>query len=332
MRRLRQVSASDPGWRRVRAGRGFRYLDESGARLAPKQVARVEGLVIPPAWRDVWVCPYERGHLQAVGIDDAGRKQYLYHPDWRTARDAVKFDRVLAMAKKLPAVRRKVRDRLLVPEVDPEHVLAAAVRLVDLGCFRLGSDGYVAQNSSYGLTTLEVRHVRWNGSGVVFSFVGKSGVEQEIHVDDEQVVAMVDALTRDRPSRQRLLAASVDGAWAPLGPTAVNDHLRQLFGLDVTAKDMRTWHGTVTAAAALATCRPSSSARGRSRQVRSAMELTAQRLGNTPTVARSSYVDPRVIDLFEQGVTVTSVLARLPQDPVKAQDALDRAVVKLLTS
>lgn len=329
--RLRQVSASDPGWRRVRAGRGFRYLDENGERLAPEQVARVEALVIPPAWRDVWVCPYERGHLQAVGLDEAGRKQYLYHPAWRAARDAAKFDRVLEMARKLPSVRRRVRSRLEVPEPDPEHVLAAAVRLVDLGCFRLGSDEYVAQNSSYGLTTLEVRHVRWNGAGVVFSFVGKSGVEHEVHVDDEQVVAMVDALTRDRPRRHRLLATEVEGRWQPLGPTAVNDHLRQLFGLDVTAKDVRTWHGTVTAAAALATCRPSSSARGRARQVRAAMELTAQRLGNTPTVARSSYVDPRVIERFEQGETIASVLSRVPHDPVKAQDTLDRAVVKLLS-
>ncbi len=320
-----------PGWRRVRSGRGFRYVDDSGSPLGPEQVARVRGLVIPPAWRDVWVCPDEKGHLQAVGTDDAGRRQYLYHPAWRAARDAEKFDRVLAMARHLPAVRRRLRSRLEVPETDPDHVLAAAVRLVDLGCFRLGSDEYVAQNSSYGLTTLEVRHVRWNGGGVVFSFVGKAGVEQEVLVDDEQVIAMVDALTRSRRAGDRLLSARAGRRWVPLGPTAVNDHLRELFAMNVTAKDVRTWHGTVTAAAALATCRRSTSTRGRARQVTSAMELTAQRLGNTPAVARSSYVDPRVVELFEQGETVAPALARLPADPVRAQDALDRAVVRLLS-
>ena len=330
MTRLRTVSASDPGWRRVRSGRGFRYVDEHGDPLAPEHVDRVRALVIPPAWKDVWVCPHPRGHLQAVGTDEAGRRQYLYHPAWRVARDAQKFDRVLTMAARLPAVRREVRQRLQVPETDPEHVLAGAVRLVDLGCFRLGSDLSAAENSSYGLTTLQARHVRSVDGGVLFAFVGKAGVEQEIRVHDKQVCALVDALTRSRRGTARLLAARDGRRWVPLGPTAVNDHLRELFGLEVTAKDMRTWHGTVTAAAALATCRPSSSARGRARQVRSAMELTAQRLGNTPAVARSSYVDPRVIDLFEQGRTVVDVLSRLPRDPVKAQDRLDRAVVQLL--
>ncbi len=332
MTRLRTVSARDPGWRRVRSGRGFRYLDEHGTAPPDGHRERIRALAIPPAWKDVWICPHERGHLQAVGTDDAGRRQYLHHPAWRVARDAEKFDRVLTMAAKLPAVRREVRRRLEVPGTDPEQVLAGAVRLVDLGCFRLGSDVAAAEHSSYGLTTLQARHVRWVDAGVMFCFVGKAGVEHEVRVQDEQVCALVDALTRSRRGSARLLAASVGRRWVPLGPTAVNDHLRELFHLEVTAKDMRTWHGTVTAAAALATCRPATSAAGRLRQVRAAMELTAQRLGNTPAVARSSYVDPRVIELFEQGRTVKDVLPDLPRDPVKAQDRLDRAVVQLLSS
>jgi DNA topoisomerase IB len=331
MVRLKQVSSSDPGWRRLKQGRGFRYLDEHGAPLSPQDLERVRALVIPPAWRDVWICPHPRGHLQAVGVDTAGRRQYLYHPAWREARDAAKFDRVLEMASRLPAVRRRVRKALTEPGTGPDQVLAAAVRLVDLGCFRLGSDASAEENSSYGLTTLQVRHVRELPDGVVFEFVGKAGVEHAIRVDDSQVVAVVRQLRAARDETDTLLAAQVGERWVPLGPTAVNDRLRQLFRLEVTAKDMRTWHGTVTAAAALATCRPSRSAAGRQRQVRSAMVLTAQRLGNTPTVARASYVDPRVIELFEQGVTVGDYLTSVPSDPVQAQDKLDKAVVRMLT-
>lgn len=321
MTRLRRVSSTEPSWRRVRSGRGFRYLDEAGRPLGPAEVARVKALVIPPAWTEVWICRYDRGHLQAVGTDAAGRRQYLYHPAWREQRDAAKFDRVLAMARRLPAVRRRVRAVLAGDPTDRETVLAAAVRLVDLGCFRLGAEGYTEENGSYGLTTLERRHVRRSGEARRFLFVGKSGVEQEIVVDDPAVVRVVDALTRRRSADPRLLAAKQGGRWRPIDPAEVNDHLRGLFGADVTAKDFRTWHATVVAAVTLRDLGRSGTRTGRARQVRAAVAAAAELLGNTPAVARSSYVDPRVLDRFEEG----RLLA-----PARSEDGLDRAAAALL--
>ena len=313
MTRLRTVSPQEPGWRRIRCGRGFRYVDEKGVALGDDQVARVKALVIPPAWTDVWICSHERGHLQALGTDEAGRKQYLYHPAWREQRDAAKFDRVLEMARRLPGVRRRVKRALKGEPKDHRTVLAAAVRLVDLGCFRLGSESYADENGSYGLTTLERRHVRKDGDSRLFSFAAKSGVDQEIAVDDQAVVRVVDALTKGRRASSQLL---------PLSADEVNDHLRDLFDLDVTAKDFRTWHATVTVAAALASVKRAASRTGRAKQVRAAIIEASELLGNTPTIARSSYVDPRVIDLFEDGVTI---------EPSRSQDVLDREVVKLLS-
>jgi len=321
MTRLRTVSPQDSGWRRIRCGRGFRYLDTAGRALSPDQVQRVKALVIPPAWTDVWICQWENGHLQAVGTDAAGRRQYLYHPDWRRKRDEAKFDRVLEMAAHLPDVRRTVKRQLEGEPTDRETVVAAAIRLVDLGCFRLGAEEYTDGNGSYGLTTLERRHVRRAGEERVFTFVAKAGIEQEVAVRDAAVARVVDALSR-RPPDARLLAAREGRHWRPIDPAEVNDRLRELFGLEVTAKDFRTWHATVTVAAALGSVDRASSHRGRDRQVRAAIGEAAELLGNTVAVARSSYVDPRVIDLFEDGRVIR---------PARSQDALDRAVVALLT-
>jgi DNA topoisomerase IB len=325
MTRLRTVSPQDPGWGRIRCGHGFRYVDEQGDPLPADAVERVRSLAIPPAWTDVWICSHERGHLQAVGVDDAGRKQYLYHPIWREKRDAAKFDRVLAMAEHLPAVRRRLRRQLNGANTSREQVLAAAVRLIDLGCFRIGADTYAEENGSYGLTTLERRHVRRDGDTYLFCFLGKAGVEHEVRVEDQRVRPVLDAITRGRRPSSRLLSAKEGRRWRPLTPAEINDHIRALFGMEVTAKDFRTWHATVTVARALAAAAPpASSKRGRMQQVRSAVTEAADLLGNTPTVARSSYVDPRVIDLFESGRTVEVGRSR-------SQDTIDRAVVALLS-
>ncbi len=280
--------------------------------------------MIPPAWTDVWVCPDEKGHLQAVGTDDAGRKQYLYHPAWREKRDVLKFDRVVGMARKLPAVRKK-----LILDLDGEpgsrrRVLAAGVRLVDLGCFRLGSDSYTEEYGSHGLTTLEKRHVQRAEAGFSFRFVGKSGIEHDIRVADEGVCAVIGELTRTRRGEARLLAAKDGRLWVPLTADDVNQYIRELFGMEVTAKDFRTWHATVAVAVALAAEPRATSKTARAKQVRAAVVEASDLLGNTPTVARSAYVHPRVIDLFEAG----QVLPRVP----KTQDAADRAVVRLLSS
>ncbi len=334
MPRLRTVSTRDPGWARVRHGRGFRYLDVDGKPLGPAEVERVKALVIPPAWRDVWISPFPNAHLQAVGTDEAGRRQYLYHPVWRAKRDAAKFDRVLEMASRLPDVRAQVREELSRDEMTRETALAAAVRLVDLGCFRLGSDTYTEQNGSYGLTTLERRHVRRSGDCQVFSFVGKAGVHHEICVTDPALCRVVDRMARRRGREDKLLCLKAGRAWVPLQASDINDHIRDLFGLDVTAKDFRTWHATVHVATVLGeqsrSAKPASSRTARKRVVRGAIVGAAELLGNTPAVCRSSYVNPRVIDLYESDVTIAPALDRLPKDEDAARDHVDRAVHDLL--
>ena len=317
--RLRTVSCQGAGWRRVKHGRGFRYLDEHGDPLPPEDVARVRALVIPPAWTDVWICPYPRGHLQAVGTDEAGRRQYLYHPAWREQRDMEKFERVTTFATKLPGLRRKLRAALRAEGGDPEaeklRELAAAIRLIDLGCFRPGSEASAEEFGSYGLTTLERQHVRTSNGGLVFEFVGKAGIEHEVYIDDPDVVTVVTRLRRRRSRDGRLFAVAADD---------INAQIRALTGLEVTAKDFRTWHATVTVAVALATAEPATSATARKKRVRAAVVAASELLGNTPTVARSSYVNPRIIDLYEAGTVL---------DPVpRSADAIDRAVAKLLTS
>ena len=332
MPRLRTVSTRDPGWTRVRHGRGHRYLDVDGSPLGPEEVARVKALVIPPAWRDVWISPYPNAHLQAVGTDEAGRRQYLYHPYWRQKRDEAKFDRVLEMATKLPRVRRRIRADLdLSRGLDRRSALSAAVRLVDLGCFRLGSEASAEENGSYGLTTLERRHVRASGEVRVFSFVGKAGVEQTIELTDPVLVPVLDKLRTRRHDDPRLLGAKDGRRWVPVRPEDINGHIRDLFGMDVTAKDFRTWHATVHVARELGAAEPVTSATKRKRIVREAIVGASQLLGNTPTVCRSSYVDPRVIDLYESDTTISQVLARLHKDADKARDQVDRAVVELLS-
>ena len=245
MPRLRTVSPSDPGWTRVRHGRGHRYLDVDGSPLPAEDVERVKSLVIPPAWREVWICPHPNGHLQAVGTDEAGRRQYLYHPYWRQKRDEAKFDRVIEMAGQLPRVRSTLRRELKDGELDRVSALATAVRLVDLGLFRLGSDTYTEQNGSYGLTTLERRHVSADDDSRRFCFVGKSGVEHEICLTDPLVIPLVDKMTRRRPRDARVLSARDGRRWVPLSAADINEYLRELFGMEVSAKDFRTWHATV---------------------------------------------------------------------------------------
>src|SRR3954451_3072353 len=339
MPRLRTVSTRDPGWKRLRHGRGFRYLDVDGSPLGEAEVERVKALVIPPAWRDVWISPYPNAHLQAVGTDEAGRRQYVYHPLWRAKRDEAKFDRVIEMAAKLPRVRRRLRADLEVEGgLERDSALAAAVRLVDLGCFRLGSDTYTTTNGSYGLTTLERRHVkRRKEGGYLFSFTGKSGVDHEVELAAPQVCAVLDVMTKRRRAEDRLLSVKVDRRWVALQPSDINEYIRDLFGLDVSAKDFRTWHATVHVATALgewvldADKRPREASKtARKKVVRQAIVGASELLGNTPTVCRSSYVDPRVIDLYESDVTIAPALAKAPRDPEKARDHLDRAVVRLL--
>ena len=331
MPRLRKSSPEDPGWTRKRAGKGFVYLDENGKRLSARRAQRVKDLVIPPAWEDVWITPHENGHLQAVGTDEAGRRQYLYHPDWRTRRDAAKHDRVLQFGRALSRAREKVLTDLGKEGMSLERACAVAVRLLDLGYFRIGNDIYADKHGSFGLTTLERRHVRKQGKALVFCFVGKSGVEHRVEIDDPATVPALESMRRRRGGDDRLLAWKDGRTWRSLDSTRVNDYVRETTGLEATAKDFRTWHATVLAAAALAeTDEPGETKASRKRAISGAMKEVAEFLGNTPTQARTSYVDPRVIDAYEEGETIKGTTRRRYSKADDRQAALERAVLRLL--
>ena len=300
-------------------------------RLPEEDAQRVRDLVIPPAWTDVWVTPYANGHLQAVGTDVAGRRQYLYHPDWRARRDAEKFDRMLEFGKALTKARELMVRDLGLEGMPLERACAAAVRLLDLGYFRIGNDVYADTNGSFGLTTLERRHVRRRQDKLVFAFVGKSGVEHRIEIDDAVVVESIEVMRRRRGQDPRLLAYKNGRGWRSVLPELVNEYVRASTGIEATAKDFRTWHATVLAAAALAeTPEPGQSAASRKRAVAGAMKEVASFLGNTPTLARSSYVDPRVVDAYEEGRTIVRATRRTYDTPDERQAALERATLRLL--
>jgi DNA topoisomerase-1 len=332
MARLRRSSPDEPGWTRRRAGAGFVYLDENGGRLAPEDVERVKGLVIPPAWQDVWICRWPNGHLQAVGTDDAGRRQYLYHPDWRVKRDAAKHARVLDFGRVLSRARERVLVDLGTAGMPKDRACAAAVRLLDLGYFRIGNDVYADQNGSFGLTTLQRRHVRKQGDTMVFCFIGKSGVEHCITIDDVATVEALEVMRRRRaPADEELLAWKERGRWHDLDAGHVNDYVRGATGMEATAKDFRTWHATVIAAASLAeSAEPGDTKASRKRAEVAAMKEVAEFLGNTPALARSSYVDPRVVDAYEEGRTIASAVRRKTATPSERQTILERAVLRLL--
>ena len=288
---LTRSELSAPGIRRRRSGRGFRYFAVDGEPLADAvSVARIKALVIPPAWEDVWICPREDGHIQAVGTDVAGRRQYRYHDRWRDQQDREKFDRMLEFGRALPRVRTTSERHLRGRELSRERVLAAAVRLIDLGFFRSGSDEYAADNGTFGLATIRREHVTCHQDEITFEYVGKSGKR----------------------------------------------HLRDISGGDFTAKDFRTWHATVLAAVGLAVSQAAESPTARKRAITRVVQEVAEYLGNTPAVARASYIDPRVIARYEGGITIASSLADLGKGrefgDVATKGHAERALLKLLSS
>lgn len=331
MPRLRKVSPQSRGWTRRRAGKGFVYLDENGERLGGADVERIRSLAIPPAWENVWICPLPQGHIQAVGTDVAGRRQYLYHPVWRLKQDQTKFDRVLAAAAKLPAARRRILNDLTLEGMPRPRAAATAVRLLDLGYFRIGNDAYTQDNGSFGLTTLERQHVRRRGEVIVFTFVGKSGIEHTIEIDDAAAIAALDRMRRRKSASKRLLAYQDARRWADLDSTVVNAYLADLLGGELTAKDFRTWHATVLAALALgASDEPGDTKASRKRAIKAAVDEVAGYLGNTPTIAKNSYIDPRVLDRYESGSTVDVDPSRY-RTPERRQAAIEKAVLTLLS-
>jgi DNA topoisomerase-1 len=337
--RLRRSDTSGPGLRRVRRGRSFQYLDDEGEGVEdPEVLQRIDELVIPPAWRDVWICPYPGGHIQATGIDQAGRKQYLYHPRWRERRDQQKFDEMLEFAQALPALREYVEARLALDDLSREHVLAVAVRLLDRGFFRIGSEDYAVRNETYGLATMKKRHVRLRGDVLLFDYPAKHGKRRVQAVIDPTVARTVERLKRRRGGGDELLAHKASGRWYDVRSADINGFLKEATGLDVSAKDFRTWGATVLAAVALAVAgeAPPASKTARKRAVTRAVKEVAHYLGNTPAVARASYIDPRVFDRFADGDTVAPGLVAAASDrageATAIQGPVEEAVLELLTS
>jgi len=323
MPRLRRSNCAAPGIARLRRGRGFEYRDPAGERIEdPDVLERLAELAIPPAWRDVWICMDPFGHLQATGVDAAGRKQYLYHERWRAHRDRRKFDSMISFGNALPRLRRRVaRDlaragdgpakRLPASELTREQILACAVRLLDVGFFRIGSEDYAERNESYGLTTMLREHVTVGETELLFDFPAKSGQRRVQEIADSDALAIVAALKRRRGGAQ-LFAYRAGGEWVALHAEDVNAYIKLHTGGIFTAKDFRTWNATVLAAVALGAQSERRSTRaGRERTVSKAIKTVAAYLGNTPAVCRASYVDPRVIDRYHAGVTIAPTLESL---------------------
>lgn len=332
--RLRKVSLGAPGIVRRRRGRGFSYVGPSGRPVDEGTLERIRALAIPPAWTDVWISPDADGHIQAVGTDAAGRRQYLYHERWRARRDAEKFDRMLGFARSLPSLRARVDEDLRRRGMPREKALACAVRLLDRALFRVGSESYARQNGSFGLATLRKDHVRISGRRMVFEFDAKSGKRQRYELEDAAILPVVKTLRRRRGGGPELLAFREGTTWVDLRSADVNDYIREASGGEHTAKDFRTWHATVLAAVSLSLrSREATAVTSNARLVSTSVKEVAASLGNTPAVARASYIDPRVIDRFEEGVTIAATLERLrvddPDDPAFRED-IEAAVLDLL--
>jgi DNA topoisomerase IB len=329
MPRLRRSDCSLPGISRRRHGRGFSYIDADGERVTdPEMLERIRGLGIPPAWRDVWICADPWGHLQATGIDAAGRKQYRYHEAWRARRDQAKFDDMVRFAHALPAVREQVAaDLASADEATRERVLACAVRLLDRGFFRIGSEEYTG---SHGLATLHKAHVTLGDDGeMVFDYPAKSGARRVQRVSDPEAAAVIARLKRRRSGGEGLLVYRERRGWRDVRSDEVNEYIKDVAGQDFSAKDFRTWNATVLAAVALA-AEAAASKTARRRAVTRAVKYTARHLGNTPAVCRTSYIDPRVFDAFRSGEVIAPVLGGSEDAPPVGRRAVEEAVLDLI--
>ena len=335
MPRLRKADCSGPGILRRRRGRGFEYLDEDGERVDDAEtVERIRDLVIPPAWSNVWICPYPNGHIQAVGTDAAGRRQYLYHGDWRRRRDREKFDEMVRFARVLPGIRAAAAAHLRKRGLPRERVLACSVRLLDRGFFRIGTEDYAESNGTYGLATMRRSHVTLGPEGLIrFDYPAKGGKRRVQSVVDRSVYRVVETLKR-RAGPGELLAYQVDGEWVDVTSDEINAYIKELAQDSFSAKDFRTWNATVLAAVALAVSGQAHGTKtGRRRAIGRAVQEVAHYLGNTPAVCRASYIDPRVFDRFQDGLTIGGALEQLGEAELgepATQGAIEEAVLDLL--
>jgi len=311
---LRYVNDTQPGIRRKRHRSGFRYVDSHDRPVRdPDTLARIRSLAIPPAWTDVWIAPIANGHIQATGRDARGRKQYRYHPRWRQVRDEHKYGRMIAFAGALPAIRERVDRDLALRGLPREKVIATVVRLLETTLIRVGNDEYARENKSFGLTTMRDRHVRVDGSAVQFEFTGKSGKKHHIDVRDRKLASIVKRC-RDIPGYELFQYIDENGERQTVDSGDVNAYLRETTGQDFTAKDFRTWAGTVLAALALQEFEQFDSDAQAKRNIVRAIEHVAERLGNTPAVCRKCYVHPAVLDAYLEGTMIESLRERAEEE------------------
>jgi DNA topoisomerase-1 len=298
---LRYSRDDRPGITRHRAGRGFTYRDPRGRTIrARRTIERIRSIAVPPAWTDVWICPDARGHLQATGRDARGRKQYRYHRDYRASRDAAKFEQLLAFGRALPRIRRRVARDLARRGVPREKVLAAAVRMLELTLIRVGNDEYARLNASFGLTTLRDRHAMVRGDNIRFRFRGKAGKTHDVTIRDRRLARIV-ARTQELPGQELFAYVDDDGETRTIRSEDVNDYLRDIAGAEITSKMFRAWGATLLAVRALSGRRAADSPAPVRREIVAAMEEVADELGDTPAIARGSYVHPAVIEAYAEG-------------------------------
>jgi DNA topoisomerase I len=299
--RLQYAELEQAGWTRKKSGKGFAYYDERGHRIQSQSaLARIRKLAIPPAWTNVWICASPIGHIQATGRDAKGRKQYRYHEGFRALRDAAKYHHILRFGQKLPDLRRRLEQDLKRPGLEQNKVLSAVVQLMQRTCMRVGNDRYVEQNGSYGLTTLRDQHARIRGSHMEFHFKGKSGKVHHVRLDDARLARIVKTC-RDVPGQRLFQYAGPDGKFRAVTSGDVNDYLKRVTGEPFSAKDFRTWAGTLLAVHALAASEPGTTLTAKRRQVKQALETVSAELGNTIAICRKSYVHPAVIDQYTNG-------------------------------
>ena len=329
---LTYVTDATPGIRRRRFGRGFRYFGPDGRpMLDPGDRERIRGLVVPPAWRDVWICPDPHGHIQAIGRDARGRRQYRYHPRWRQLRDEAKFSRMVAFGRALPTIRARVDAALSRSGLNREKVLALVVRLLEITLIRVGNEEYARDNASFGLTTLRRRHVAVSGEKVRFRFRGKSGKEHAFGIRDRRLSRIVKRC-QELPGQELFRYVDDRGRKRGVGSADVNAYLRAVSGRDFTAKDFRTWAGTVRAAYALKALEPFSSARQAKRNLARAVESVAARLGNTPAICRRCYIHPVVVDAYLGGKLAGALRTRAARPRPAGLHPHEQSVLDMLVA
>lgn len=329
--RLRRADCAGAGIHRIGRGRGFSYEDGAGNRIDDEEtLARIRALAVPPAWKQVWICPDPLGHIQATGFDEAGRKQYRYHERWEQRQAARKYEEMREFARRLPKLRRAVKRDLALEGMPRERALATAVRLLDLGFFRIGGEEYAESNESYGVATVLREHVRREGEELILDFPAKSGQRRVQAVRDEAAIAAIEVMRRRRGGPDDLLAYKEGRRWHDVRSDDVNAFIQVHIGEEFSAKDFRTWHGTVLAAVELAREDPPPSEAAAKRTIAAAVKRVAERLGNTPAVCRRSYIDPRVFDRFRDGVTIDLPPPRNGAIGERARSRVERAVLDLV--